>query len=131
MFLDMLKSADEKEAFMDLAYWVATADGSLGLPEIKMLDIFSQETGIGNWRRLQEKPNVVKECTVFDDDLSRKIAYSNLLAIGCVDEFENGQQTQAIEKVREAFSLSPTLAQNYRQWVDIVKGSCLPRNYLD
>jgi hypothetical protein len=131
MFLDMLKSADEKESFMDLAYWVATADGSLGLPEIKILDMFSQETGIANWRQRSECNCVSEVCTTFADDLSRKIAYSNLLAIGCVDEFENGQQRQAIEKVREAFSLSPTLAQNYRQWVDIVKGSCLPRNYLD
>jgi hypothetical protein len=131
MFLEMLKSSNEKEAFMDLAYWVATADGSLGLPEIKILDIFSQETGIVNWRRRQSKPGVVEECSVFDDEWSRKIAYSNLLAIGCVDEFENGQQRQAIEKVREAFALSPAMEQNYRQWVDIVKGSCLPRNYLD
>ena len=131
MFLDMLKSADEKESFMDLAYWVATADGSLGLPEIKILDMFSQETGIANWRQRSECDCVSEVCTTFVDDLSRKIAYSNLLAIGCVDEFENGQQRQAIEKVREAFSLSPSLAQNYRQWVDIVKGSCLPRNFLD
>ena len=29
MFLDMLKSSNEKEVFMDLAYWVATADGSV------------------------------------------------------------------------------------------------------
>ena len=131
MFLDMLKSADEKESFMDLAYWVATADGSLGLPEIKMLDMFSQETGIANWRQRSECNCVPQVCTVFADDLSRKIAYSNLLAIGCVEEYENSSQARAIDQVRAEFSISPTVAQSYRQWMGIVKGDCMPRNYLD
>ena len=130
MFLELLNNSGQKESFMNLAYWVATADGGLGLPEIKMLDVFSRETGIENWRR-QARTGVTASCEAFDDDLSRKIAYSNLLAIGCVDEYENGQQLQAVEKVREAFEISPVLAQSYRQWVDIVKGAFLPRNYMD
>lgn len=131
MFLDMLKSADEKESFMDLAYWVATADGSLGLPEIKMLDMFSQETGIENWRQRSECNCVPQACTVFADDFSRKIAYSNLLAIGCVEEFENSSQSRAIDQVRAEFSISQELEQSFRQWMGIVKGSCWPRNYLE
>ena len=131
MFLELLKNADQKESFMHLAYWVATADGSLGLPEIKMMDIFSQETGVVNWRKQACSDALVEECAMFDDDLSRKIAYSNLLAMGCAEEFENGRQSQAIEKVREMFAISPMLEQNYRQWVDIMKGSCSPHHYLD
>jgi len=130
MLLEMLKNDYQKESFMNLAYWVATSDGGLGLPEIKMLDAFSQETGVLNWRN-RVHSSVVEECAAFDDDMSRKIAYSNLLAIGCVDEFESGDQAQAVEKVREAFAINPALAQNYRQWVDIIKGHYLPRNYMD
>ena len=131
MFLELLKNADQKESFMHLAYWVATADGSLGLPEIKMMDIFSQETGVVNWRKQACSDALAEECAMFDDDLSRKIAYSNLLAMGCAEEFENGRQSQAIEKVREMFAISPALEQNYRQWVDVMKGSCSPHHYLD
>ena len=131
MFLDMLKNSNEKESFMDLAYWVATADGSLGLPEIKMLDIFSQETGVENWRRRGESMGVPQACTAFSDELSRKIVYSNLLALGCTEEFENSSQVRAIDRVRSELSINPAVAQSYRQWMNIVKGECLPQGYLD
>ena len=131
MFLDMLKNSNEKESFMDLAYWVATADGSLGLPEIKMLDIFSQETGVENWRRRGESKGVPQACTAFSDELSRKIVYSNLLALGCTEEFENSSQVRAIDRVRSELSINPAVAQSYRQWMNIVKGDSLPQGYLD
>ena len=131
MFLDMLKNSNEKESFMDLAYWVATADGSLGLPEIKMLDIFSQETGVENWRQRGESKGVPQACTAFSDELSRKIVYSNLLALGCTEEFENNSQVNAIDQIRAEFSISQEVAQNYRQWMGIVKGKCLPGYYWD
>ena len=131
MFLDMLKNSNEKESFMDLAYWVATADGSLGLPEIKMLDIFSQETGVENWRRRDESMGVPQACTAFSDELSRKIVYSNLLALGCTEEFENSSQVRAIDRVRSELSINPAVAQSYRQWMNIVKGDSLPQGYLD
>jgi hypothetical protein len=131
MFLDMLKNSNEKESFMDLAYWVATADGSLGLPEIKMLDIFSQETGVENWRRRGESMGVPQACTAFSDELSRKIVYSNLLALGCTEEFENSSQVRAIDRVRSELSINPAVAQSYRQWMNIVKGDSLPQGYLD
>ena len=131
MFLDMLKNSNEKESFMDLAYWVATADGSLGLPEIKMLDNFSQETGIENWRQRGESKGVPQACTAFSDELSRKIVYSNLLALGCTEEFENSSQVRAIDRVRSELSINPAVAQSYRQWMNIVKGDSLPQGYLD
>lgn len=120
MFLELLKTPGQKESFMNLAYWVATADGGLGYPEIKMMDVFSNETGIASWRRPPGNGEAI-EFAVFDDDLSRKIAYSNLLAMGSVEEYANSSQAQAIEKVREALGISPAQDQNYRQWVEILK----------
>ena len=41
MFLEQLKNDQQKESFMNLAYQVATADGSFGLPEIEMFTSFA------------------------------------------------------------------------------------------
>ncbi len=131
MFLDMLKNNREKESFMELAYWVATADGGLGLPEMKMMDMFSNETGIGNWRKNGALPMRPQSSCVFADELSRKIAFSNLLAIGYSEEYENSSQTKVIETIRDQLSISPEVAQSYRDWMKMVKGSYLPRYYMD
>lgn len=131
MFLDQLKNAKEKDSFMKLAYWVATVDGGLGLPEIKMLDMFENEMGVQGWRRPAEKPSVPEVCAEFPDEMSRKITYSNLLAMGYFDEYENPSQTCAIEKIREALAISTADAQAYRDWMKLIKGSYFPRYYMD
>lgn len=131
MLLDLLANRVERESFMALAYWVATTDGSLGLPEIKMLENFSQETGIADWRQHHERESVSDYCNVFVDDLSRKIVYSNLMAIGFVDEYENCAQSRAVETVRKAFEISPEAAHNCKQWLEIVKRSAKAQLYFD
>ncbi len=131
MFLDQLRNANEKESFMKLAYWVATIDGGMGLPEIKILDMFEQEMGVKGWRHPAEKPCVSEVCSEFPDEMSKKITYSNLLAMGYFDDYENPSQTSAIEKIREALAISPADAQAYRDWIKLIKGSYFPRYYMD
>lgn len=131
MFLDQLKNANEKESFMKLAYWVATADGSLGLPEIKMLDVFEHEMGVQGWRHTGDRPCVPQVCSAFPDELSRKITFSNLLALSCSEEYENDGQTHAMEKIREALEISPANAKEYRDWMKILKGAYSPSAYID
>ena len=131
MLLDLLAKQTERESFMALAYWVASTDGSLGLPEIKMLENFSQETGIADWRQRHESGCVSNYCNVFVDDLSRKIVYSNLMAIGSVDEYENCAQSRAVETVRKAFEISPESARCCKQWLEIVKHSAKAQLYFD
>ena len=131
MFLDQLKDPVKKNSFMKLAYWVATADGSMGLPEIKMLDIFGQEMGMKGWRHKDEKSTVSEICAAFPDELSRKITFSNLLAMGYSDEYENPCQTKAIEKIREELAISSADEKEYRDWMKLIKGSYFPKYYID
>lgn len=131
MFLDQLTNTNEKESFMKLAYWVATADGSMGLSEIKMLDMFEQELGVQDWRHPEDKPCVPQVCSAFPDELSRKITYSNLLAMGYSEDYENASQTKAIEKIREALAISVADASEYRDWMKLIKGSYFTKYYID
>lgn len=131
MFLNQLKNSAEKDSFMKLAYRVATADGSMGLPEIKMLDIFEQEMGMPGWSHSDDDTPVTQLCSDFPDDLSRKITFSNLLAIEYSEDYENPLQTRVIEKIREALAISPNDEQAYRDWMKLIKGSYLPKYYID
>jgi len=131
MLLDQLKNSGEKKSFMQLAYWVAAADGSLGLPEIKMLDIFSKEMGVAGQRLSGDKPSLPLVCSVFSDELSRKIAFSNLTALCYSEDFENDGQTHALKKIQEALNISQENAKEYRDWMKIVKGSYFPKYYMD
>jgi hypothetical protein len=131
MFLEQLKDPIEKDSFMKLAYSVATADGSMGLPEIKMLGMFEQEMGIQGWKLTDENSSVSQICSAFPNDLSRKITFSNLLAMGYSEEYENPGQARAIKKIREALAISPDSEQEYRDWMELIKGSYFPKYYID
>lgn len=131
MFLEQLKNDQEKESFMKLAYQVATADGSFGLPEVKMMKLFEQETGVKDWQSNKVPLSLSQIGKIFSDELSRKIIYSNLLAIGVSEEYENLSQTKLIDKIRESLAISDKDEQDYRSWMKIIKGSYLPRYYMD
>ena len=131
MFLEQLKNHQEKESFMNLAYQVATADGSFGLPEVKMMNLFEQETGVKDWQTNKVPLSLSQIGKIFSDELSRKIIYSNLLAIGVSEEYENLSQTKLIGKIRESLAISDKDEQDYRSWMKIIKGSYLPRYYMD
>ena len=131
MFLEQLKNDQQKESFMNLAYQVATADGSFGLPEVKMMNLFEQETGVKDWQTNKVPLSLSQISTIFSDDLSRKIIYSNLLAIGVSEEYENSPQTKLIGKIMESLAISAKDEQDYQSWMKIIKGSYFPRYYMD
>lgn len=131
MFLEQLKNDQQKESFMNLAYQVATADGSFGLPEIEMMNMFERETGVKDWKNNKEPLPIAQIGTMFSDELSRKIIYSNLLAIGVSEEYENVSQKRLIEQIRESLEISGRDDQEYQKWMKIIKGSYFPRYYID
>ncbi len=131
MFLEQLKNDQQKESFMNLAYQVATADGSFGLPEIEMMNMFERETGVKDWKNNKEPLPIAQIGTMFSDELSRKIIYSNLLAIGVSEEYENVSQKRLIERIRESLEISGRDEQEYQKWMKIIKGSYFPRYYID
>ena len=131
MFLEQLKNDQQKESFMNLAYQVATADGSFGLPEIEMMNMFEKETGVKDWKNNKEPLPIAQIGTMFSDELSRKIIYSNLLAIGVSEEYENVSQKRLIEQIRESLEISGRDDQEYQKWMKIIKGSYFPRYYID
>ena len=131
MFLEQLKNHQEKESFMKLAYQVATADGSFGLPEIEMMNMFERETGVKDWRNNKEPLPIAKIGTMFSDEFSRKIIYSNLLAIGISEEYENPSQSKLIDQIRESLAINGQDEQDYQKWMKIIKGSYFPRYYFD
>ena len=131
MFLEQLKNHQEKESFMKLAYQVATADGSFGLPEIEMMNMFERETGVKDWRNNKEPLPIAKIGTMFSDEFSRKIIYSNLLAIGISEEYENPSQSTLIDQIRESLAINGQDEQDYQKWMKIIKGSYFPRYYID
>ena len=131
MFLEQLKNDQQKESFMNLAYQVATADGSFGLPEIEMMNMFERETGVKDWKNNKEPLPIAQIGTMFSDELSRKIIYSNLLAIGVSEEYENVSQKRLIEQIRESLEISGRDELEYQKWMKIIKGSYFPRYYID
>jgi len=131
VFLEQLKNDQQKESFMNLAYQVATADGSFGLPEIEMMNMFERETGVKDWKNNKEPLPIAQIGTMFSDELSRKIIYSNLLAIGVSEEYENVSQKRLIEQIRESLEISGRDDQEYQKWMKIIKGSYFPRYYID
>ena len=131
MFLEQLKNHQEKETFMNLAYQVATADGSFGLPEIEMMNLFEQETGVKDWKNNKAPLPITQIGTLFSDELSRKIIFSNLLAIGYSEEYENQSQVELIDTIRESLAISGKDDQDYQKWMKIIKGSYFPRYSFD
>ena len=131
MLLNQLQGAEKKKSFMNLAYQVATADGSLGLPEITMLNLFEEETGLKDWQYPKESLDESQVVAAFPDELSRKIIFSNLLALSASDEYENPSQSKLLDQLRDRLAISHEEAKECRDWLKMVKGSYLPHYYID
>ena len=131
MLLDQLQGPEKKRVFMNLAYQVATADGSLGLPEITMLNLFEEETGLKDCQYPKESLTESQIGASVPDELSRKIIFSNLLALTASEEYENPSQIKLLDQLRDRLSISRDEAKGCHDWLKMIKGSYLPHYYID
>lgn len=129
MLLANFKSQTEKEAFINLAYLVAKVDGSLGYSKKTLIDLFVEEMGAGANYQLQRFP-LNNFCRCFSTELSRQIAFANLITLAYVDGYANESASYILEVIQRELAIISDIANRYKNEMKIIQGRYLP-DFLD
>lgn len=131
MLLDRLKTEQEKQAFVELAYRVAKADGCVSLTDMTLIDLFGQELQQPECPQADSARSVSELCEIFTEPLSREIIYSNLLSMVYAEPYPDSWQKQVLEQIRKAMGVSQEEESRQRNWIKLIKGTYFPTYCYD
>lgn len=123
MLLASLKTENEKVAFVNLAYSLAKADGSLDYTERALINIYLDEMGIERSGYQVRREPLSDLCHVFSDQYSKKIVFANLLSLACLEGYNSQEQRHILEIIQNELAISSVEAKRYEDEIKIVKGS--------
>jgi hypothetical protein len=126
MFLADLRTQNEKEAFISLAYSVAKANGCLGYPELALINLYSDELGIDKRELPPRQAPLLSLCRTFSDRHAKEVAYINLLPLAFVDGYGSEGQQAIMEAIQNEFAISPAEAGKYEEEIKLLRGYYFP-----
>lgn len=129
MLLAELKTKTEQDAFVNLAYVLASADGNLGYAEQTLINMYTEEMGIDSVHQLNRE-SLFDACHVFTEEYIKKIVLINLISLAFVDGYNNYKQKNILDVIRRELSLSSTEVRRYEEEMNILKAPYFP-NYMD
>lgn len=116
MYLKAL-SADEKQAFLELAYIAARADRILALEEYELWRAFRFELDLPDERYSVRELAVAEAAACFKSDRSKRIALLELVRLVMADGVEAPAENAFIQELAGLFGLDETFVAACFAWV--------------
>ena len=121
MFLNLLNN-NEKIAFMELAYYAATANGIIDFFEKEMLDSYRKELGVEYiGEDFMTKVREIDSCLIqFKDStaISKKAVYVELLSVCLSDEDFDISEQDFMNRIKRELSLDYSFTEKAFQWTE-------------
>lgn len=115
MFLNRL-SKKEKNAFLELAYFVAKCDEDFSNTQKVMIEQYCIEMGIDNIKFNEKKFNIKDTLKTFKSTQSRNIVLLEVMAIVYSDNILHVKEEKIINSIIKEFKLSLELFAVYGEW---------------
>jgi uncharacterized tellurite resistance protein B-like protein len=115
MFLNKLQTK-EKEAFLELANYVANSDNELSKEEEKIIEKYSIEMQIEPVKFDKDSFDIYTTLSKFQSDRSKKIVLLEILALIYADDFIHEEERIVLEKMMQEFDINPNLVVIYKEW---------------
>lgn len=130
MLLAELKTQSEKENFINLAYLVAKADGSLGYYEQELIKLFLAEMDM-TMEQVSSQPIAVNGLnSIYAEPAAREIVFANLLSLAFADGYDNEAKQCVIDVIQQGLGITAAAARKCETEMKIVAGSYVPQ-YCD
>lgn len=121
MFLNLLNN-NEKIAFMELAYYAATANGIIDFFEKEMLDSYRKELGVEYiGEDFMTKVREIDSCLIqFKDStaISKKAVYVELLSVCLSDKDFDISEQDFMNRIKRELSLDYSFTEKAFQWTE-------------
>lgn len=115
MFLNRLNKK-EKEAFLELAHYVARSDGDFSNDQKHIIEKYCMEMQINDIEFDVEQFDIYDTLDKIQDSKSRKIVLLEIMALIYADDFLHEEERKVLEKILEEFNLNYSLSVVYTQW---------------
>jgi len=129
MFLNRLNKK-EKEAFLELAHYIANVDGEFSESEKGIIDKYCMEMQIDDINFDENKFDIYETLGKITNKRSRKIVVLELMALIYSDDFLHEKERKILEKILEEFDLSYNLSIVYTQWAKTMLSMYIQGNAL-
>jgi len=129
MFLNRLNKK-EKEAFLELAHYIANVDGEFSDSEKSIIDKYCMEMQIDDINFDENKFDIYETLGKITSKRSRKIVVLELMALIYSDDFLHEEERKVLDKILEEFDLSYNLSIVYTQWAKTMLSMYIQGNAL-
>jgi tellurite resistance protein len=115
MFLKSL-SQREKEAFLELAYYMANIDGDFAKEEREMIDFYLLEMEIEDNITLNSIRSLDEILGEFQSQYSKKVAMLEIIGIVYSDDILDESEDEVLREMARRFNFSNTTLEIYKNW---------------
>lgn len=115
MFLNRL-SMSEREAFLELAYYIANVDSDFADTEAEIIAKYCMEMQLDDIEFNASAFDLHTCLNSFESEGSKKIVLLEIMALVYADSALVEQEDAALSEIIDHFELNPNLAIVYREW---------------
>lgn len=118
MFLAELETG-EREAFLELASFIAIIDGNLSIYESSILEKYKQELGLENYcvKGLPLKTILGQ----FKDERSKHIVLTEILQLIYADGVYHSKEKESVRQIKDYFGFNQDEYGNMKDWISKIK----------
>ena len=117
MFLNQLQLHKHKEAFLNLAHYIASVDGIVSAKEKEYIAQYLYELDLEEGEiRIQELPlsDIIRD---IDDPTVRNIIFMEIIALIFADGDYSSEEKQAVDEIKACFGVSEERYEACKDWV--------------
>lgn len=115
MFLNQL-SMPEKQAFLEIAHYIANVDEDFCEAEELIIDKYCMEMQIDDVNFEPSSFDLNSKLSIFTKDSHKKILLLEIMALVYSDEVLHKKEENALDSIVKYFGLNPNLIIVYKEW---------------
>ena len=119
MFLNKLNSV-EKEAFLELAHYIARSDEKFSNKEKEVIKTYCLEMQIDDIEFNEDSFDLDTTLSKFETKESQKVALLEVMALIFSDNILHKEEKKILDTMVEKFKLEPTLGDVYAEWTKAI-----------
>lgn len=118
MFLTKLQQ-EEKEAFLELAYLMATIDGKFSIFENPVITKYQKEMELEDYKiKGLAIEDILK---VFTEERSKHIVLTEILRLVYSDGIVHENEHESVQLIKEHFGFDPNKYATFKDWIEGIK----------
>jgi tellurite resistance protein len=119
---------EEKKAFLELAYLIATIDGKLSVYENPILETYKKELELENYRI--KGPAIGDILKTFKNERAKNIVLTEIFKLIYSDGVFHDEERKSVQLIKTHFGFNPNEYGSFKDWIIKIKELSIPQGEL-